>query len=265
MAKPFEYGAGSVVSADIAVPQHMEAVAFYSSVLGTGDHPLWREDLMNSRGTPIIGVGKRTPEYAHLPLQWMPHIQVADVAASVESALARGGRELMHSQDEGGTSEWAVLLDPDGAAFGLIPVVSPLDMPPPDPAQASDDTKPVGRISWLDLTVPDAEAARDFYEEVVGWSARDVQMEDAEGSYFDYAFSTSDGTSVAGVCHARGVNRDLPATWMIYLPVGDLVASLDRVAERSGEVIHTKLGGDGEHSYAVVRDPAGAYVGLVPG
>ena len=73
---------GGVLSADIAVPEHDREVRFYSSVLGTGENPLWREDLMNNLGMPIIGLGPRSAEYAHLPLQWMPHIQVADVAAS---------------------------------------------------------------------------------------------------------------------------------------------------------------------------------------
>jgi hypothetical protein len=83
---------------------------FYSRVLSTGESPLWREDLMNNRGMPIIGLGERIPEYAHLPLQWMPHIQVADVAASVERALDLGGSALMHGKDDDGKSQWAVLL-----------------------------------------------------------------------------------------------------------------------------------------------------------
>ena len=46
---------------------------------------------MNNRGIPIIGLGARSAEYADLPLQWMPHIQVADIALSVERALDLGG------------------------------------------------------------------------------------------------------------------------------------------------------------------------------
>jgi hypothetical protein len=68
---------GGVLSADIAVPEHEREVRFYARVLGTGAEPFWREDLMNNHGAPIIGLGERVPEYAQLPLQWMPHIQVA--------------------------------------------------------------------------------------------------------------------------------------------------------------------------------------------
>jgi len=253
--------AGGVLSADIAVPGHEGVVAFYSRVLSTGEAPLWRPDLMNNLGTPIIGVGERVEAYDHLPLQWMPHIQVTDVAASVGQALERGGHELMHHRDESGQSQWAVLRDPNGAAFGIIPTV-PLDLVP----QPGDSTSAegVGRISWLDLTVPDAVGTRDFYQAVVGWSSRGLEMEYEGGRYTDYVLSSSDGSAVAGVCHARGVNRGLPLAWMIYLPVGDLAESLRFVTEGGGEVVRSSAT-DSELAYAVIRDPAGAHLALVPG
>ncbi len=174
MNDPFVPRVGGILSADIAVPEHEREVRFYSRVLSTGENPLWREDLMNNLGMPIVGLGARSAEYAHLPLQWMPHIQVADVAVSVMRALDLGGSELMHAKDDDGKSQWAVLLDPNGAAFGIIPVVSAEAFPPTDGASAR-----VGRISWLDLTVSDASATRDFYRQVVDWSVQDVEMEDA--------------------------------------------------------------------------------------
>ncbi len=243
------------MSADIAVPEHERELRFYSSVLTTGNSPLWREDLTNSGGNPIIGLGERDPTYANLPLQWMPHIQVADVAASAERALDRGGRELMHHKNDLGQSQWAVLADPTGAAFGIIPVVAPEAVPPLEG----------GRIAWLDLTVADATETLDFYQDVVGWSAEDVQMKDAAGQYADYALCTPDGTAVAGICHARGVNEDLPPVWLICLPVGDLDESLSRAREEGGEVVDARKGSAADYTYAVVRDPVGVCLALVPG
>ncbi len=151
MSGPFAPRVGGVLSADIAVPEHEREVRFYSRVLSTGESPLWREDLMNNLGMPIIGLGARSTEHEMLPLQWMPHIQVADVAMSVERALGLGGSELMHGKDDDGTSQWAVLLDPNGAAFGIIPVVSAEEISPPDSAASRDPSAPVGHIAWLDL------------------------------------------------------------------------------------------------------------------
>ena len=258
-------GVGGVLSADIAVPEHEREARFYSRVLGTGESPLWREDLMNNLGMPIIGLGARSAEYAHLPLQWMPHIQVADVAASVGRALDLGGSELLHGKDDDGKSQWAVLLDPNEAAFGIVPVVSADAVPRPDDPESTDAAARMGHISWVDLTVPDASATRDFYRQVIGWSAQDVEMEDANGRYADYNMCGDDGAPVAGICHARGVNLGLPPVWMLYLPVGDLAESLRRVREGGGEVIKASRGGDGELAHAVVQDPVGACLALVPG
>jgi uncharacterized protein len=265
MTDPFFPRVGGILSADIAVPEHERETHFYSRVLSTGENPLWREDLMNNRGMPIIGLGPRSAKYVDFPLQWMPHIQVANVAASVERALDLGGSELMHGKDDDGTSQWAVLLDPNAAAFGIIPVVSAEQIPPTEGATLGDSGTGVGCISWLDLTVSDAPAIRDFYRQVVDWSVQDVEMEDAGERYADYNMFGDDGNPAAGVCHARGVNLGLPPIWMIYLPVGDLAESLRQVREGGGEIIKATRGTDGEYAYAVVQDPLGACLALVPG
>ena len=265
MSDAFVPRVGGILSADIAVPEHEREMRFYSHVLSTGENPLWREDLMNNLGMPVIGLGARSAEYAHLPLQWMPHIQVADVAASVERALDLEGSELMHAKDDDGKSQWAGLLDPNGAAFGIIPVVSAEAIPPTEGAASRDAAARAGCISWLDLTVSDASATRDFYRQVVDWSVQDVEMEDAGERYADYNMFGADGSPAAGVCHARGVNLGLPPIWMIYLPVGDLAESLRRVREGGGKVIKATRGTDGKYACAVVQDPVGAWLALVPG
>ena len=265
MSDRFVPRVGGILSADIAVPDHEREMRFYSRVLSTGENPFWREDLMNSRGMPIIGLGSRSAEHADLPLQWMPHIQVADVAASVERALDLSGSELMHGKDGDGRSQWAVLLDPNGAAFGIIPVVPAEALPPTEDVSSRDVPAPMGCISWLDLTVSDASATRDFYRQVVGWSVQDVEMEDASERYADYNMLGDDGNPAAGVCHARGANLGLPPTWMIYLPVGDLAESLRRVGEEGGKTIKATRGTDGQYAYAAVQDPVGACLALVAG
>ena len=171
----------------------------------------------------------------------------------------------MHGKGDDGDSQWAVLLDPNGAAFGIIPVV-PAEMIPSSPGIASSDAAPrVGCISWIDLTVSDASATRDFYRQVVGWSVQEVAREEASERYADYNTLGDDGNPAAGVCHARGANLGLPPVWMIYLPVGDLAESLRRVREEGGRIVKETSGADGGYAYAVVEDPVGATLALVPG
>lgn len=251
MRKTYFYGVGGVVSADIAVPDHQRELEFYSAVLTTGDAPLWHDDLMNNLGIPVIGLGARTPEYDKLPLQWMPHFQVADVAASAACAIDMGGNELWHSRTDDGQSQWAVLTDQVGAAFGVIPVV-------PGESVSAEPNERCGCISWLSLTVSDALASRDFYQRVVGWNARSIEDTDNERHPARFEMQADNGIAAAEIRQHSDSHQRIPPVWLIHLPVGDLVASLRRVVERGGEIITECT----DAGYAVVRDPVGVFVAL---
>ncbi len=254
MQKTFVHGVGGVLSADIAVPDHERELDFYSTILTTGDTPLWRDDLTNNLGTPVIGLGVRTPEYNTLPLQWMPHFQVADVAASAACAIEMGGKELWHSKSDDGQSQWAVLADQVGAAFGVIPVV-------PSESGSTGHNERLGCISWLSLTVPDAMSSRDFYRHVIGWNAKSVETEDGEGHFARFEMQRDNQIAAAEICQYRSEHQGIPSVWLIHIPVDDLVESLRRVSEGGGEVIKEYA----QAKYAVVRDPVGVYLALRAG
>ena len=116
-----------------------------------------------------------------------------------------------------------------------------------------------GSISWIDLTIDDAERLREFYERVVGWAAVPVEM----GGYSDYSMTPpSTDTPAAGICHARGVNADLPPQWLIYITVADLDAGIASCRALGGEILAGPRG-LGEHGrFCVIRDPAGAVAAL---
>ena len=116
----------------------------------------------------------------------------------------------------------------------------------------------VGTVGWIDLTVDDCETVRDFYEQVIGWHISSVSL----GGYDDYCVHPSaDADPVAGICHAKDANAQLPAEWLIYLKVADLEQSLQRCAQLGGEVL-AKRQQDDYGRIAVIRDPAGAACAL---
>ncbi len=117
----------------------------------------------------------------------------------------------------------------------------------------------VGTIGWIDLSVPDATSLRDFYQAVAGWTPTDVAM----GGYSDFCMAPMPGAApVAGICHARGANADLPAQWLIYITVADLDASIAQCKERGGQVLVGPNGPGGHGRMCVIRDPAGAVAAL---
>lgn len=120
-------------------------------------------------------------------------------------------------------------------------------------------TPRVGTIAWTDLTVPEATTVRESYAKVVGWHHEPVAM----GGYDDFnMLARPDGERVAGVCHARGSNADLPPMWLNYIVVADLDESMKACRDLGGSVIAGPKHMDDTSRYCVIRDPAGAVVAL---
>jgi predicted enzyme related to lactoylglutathione lyase len=151
----------------------------------------------------------------------------------------------MHGKGEDGQSQWAVLVDPMGAAFGVIPVVGA-------ESEAADQPENVGRISWLTLVASDVSSTCEFYEQVVGWS---TALADVDGGF---EMRRPDDVSAAEIRHADGDNAGIPGVWILSLPVDDLGESLRLVREGGGEIIK----GSTDAGHAVIRDPLGVYIGL---
>lgn len=119
--------------------------------------------------------------------------------------------------------------------------------------------KPVpGSIAWADITVPSARKLRDFYSRVIGWKAEEVPM----GGYSDYGMvPPGERMMVAGVCHARGTNADLPPVWLLYVVVRNLNRAA-KAAQRLGGKVTTPPRAMGGGKICVIRDPAGAHLAL---
>lgn len=116
----------------------------------------------------------------------------------------------------------------------------------------ADDT--MNPMAWCDLTVENAVELKDFYQGVMGWSPQGVDM----GGYEDFSMvSPFNGKDVAGICHEKGPNADMPAQWILYFMVEDLDASLAQVKAKGGEQI-TAIKTFGDSRYTVIKDPAGA-------
>mgnify|MGYP005706623399 CR=1 FL=1 len=122
-----------------------------------------------------------------------------------------------------------------------------------------NDKKTIGAIEWCDLTVNDAEKVRDFYCDVVGWKSEPVSM----GDYDDFNINLPDsGETLAGVCHARGSNANLPAQWLMYVRVEDADASAAKCASLGGKVLDGPRD-MGKMRFCVIQDPEGAVLALV--
>jgi len=126
---------------------------------------------------------------------------------------------------------------------------------------ADDAVKEIGEIVWVDLTIPNAAKVREFYQSVTGWKANEFKM----GEYSDYVIATPQNEqTVAGICHARGENANIPPQWMIYIKVRSLDESVAAAKRLGGEMLvgPKQFGGA---RFCVLRDPAGAAFAVIEG
>ena len=124
----------------------------------------------------------------------------------------------------------------------------------------------VGHILWTDLTVPDADGVRAFYEAVVGWTSEPIKMEDRT-DFSMMAPGNAPGKSgdeakcVAGICNKVGELANFPSQWLLYFGVADVDDSLAKCKELGGKQI-TDVVSMGDSKFCVIEDPAGAVCGL---
>jgi predicted enzyme related to lactoylglutathione lyase len=123
------------------------------------------------------------------------------------------------------------------------------------------DSYAQGTPSWIEHSSPDAEASREFYGELFGWSY-DVQPA-TDG--FPYALALVEGDQVAGLGGQFGGQVGGPASWGVYLAADDVDAVAARAEAAGGDVLvpPSDVGPAGRMAW--LRDPGGATVGLWQG
>ena len=110
--------------------------------------------------------------------------------------------------------------------------------------------------SWVDLMVPDPEAARAFYSGLFGW----VAEPNPDPQFGGYAVAQLDGKDVAGIgpLMAEGA----PAMWTVYIGTPDADATAAKVTAAGGRVIAPPMQVGPAGRMAVFQDPSGAVFGV---
>ena len=119
-----------------------------------------------------------------------------------------------------------------------------------------------GCFVWYELTTTDAEAAKAFYADVVGWSLRDASMPGAA-----YTLFTAGEVPVAGLTGLSAEARKMGAQprWTGYVGVDDVDATTDRLRRLGGTVYVPPTDVPDVSRFSVVADPQAATLALVKG
>lgn len=111
-----------------------------------------------------------------------------------------------------------------------------------------------GTPSWVDIGVPDIDAAATFYGELFGW---DVAESDPEAG--GYRIAHLRGRAVAGIGPQQNPG---PPMWTTYVSVADASASAAAVTDAGGQLLVPAMDVMGQGVMAVCTDPGGAAFSL---
>lgn len=207
------------------------AEAFYRKVIGWESKDAGIPDhsyTLFSAGPAMVGGLMPIPESARAAGArpgWIGYIGVDDVDAAAGRIKAEGG-VLHHAPDDiPGVGRFAVVADPQGAAFALFHGVGE----PPDAPIASEQP---GHIGWHELHAGDGVSAFAFYSRHFGWTKADALDMGPMGVY--QLFATA-GTTIGGMM-TKTPETPMPF-WLYYFNVDAIDAAIARTIESGGQVV----------------------------
>jgi len=115
-----------------------------------------------------------------------------------------------------------------------------------------------GTFYWNELHAHDAERARKFYADTIGWTFDPMPM--AEGG--TYWLAKAGGDMVGGIMELKGPElADMPEGWIAYLAVDDVDARADKAVKAGATLMRPIFDIPGIGRIAMLREPGGAGIG----
>tara|TARA_R110001599_G_scaffold162163_1_gene350869 strand:+ start:1477 stop:2265 length:789 start_codon:yes stop_codon:yes gene_type:complete len=112
-----------------------------------------------------------------------------------------------------------------------------------------------GDFIWYELLTPDQDAARAFYEKVVGWT-----IDKTADNEMDYRMINSASGPIAGSMTLSDAMQSAGANpcWLGYINVSDVDEVVEATAAAGGTIHMEPHDLDGVGRFAMVADPSGA-------
>jgi len=235
---------GRFVWHELITPDTDGAQAFYSKTLGWKTQA-WERDpsytMFLTSGGPLGGTVGKPSEAA----RWLPYIGTDRIEDTVDQARSLGARVLSDVTELPNGGKYAVLEDPQGAAFG---VYASSDGVAPEAAAG------VGEYSWHELATDDYRAAFEFYSALFGWEETGQhEMGGPLGVYFMFG---REGQAFGGMFTRT---PEIPGpSWLGYVRVKDIDKTVKSVTAAGGTLVSGPIEVPGGDLIAQFTDPQGA-------
>jgi predicted enzyme related to lactoylglutathione lyase len=227
---------------------------FYSHVVpwktedsGMPSYTLWISGKFRAGG--LMALPEDEP--SGTPPHWIIYIGTPDVDETVEAVEKLGGKVLKAASDIPSVGRFAVLSDPQGAAFAVF-------TPAPISGDGASPGGGVGDFTWHELATTDPDAAFNFYSELFGWSkgaSHDM------GEMGVYQLVSHGGQDVGGIYKAR--DNSTPPSWLSYVRVADATKAANAAKSAGGRILNGPMEVPGGSWIVSMLDPQGGAFAVV--
>jgi predicted enzyme related to lactoylglutathione lyase len=224
-----------------------QAESFYKQLFGWGTEtfkPGEIDYMMISSGGSTHGGFSKAMEGAPPP-HWLSHIHVENLDETIKRVENAGGKLAAGPFEMSEVGRVGILVDPQGAFLAAYQ--------PEGEGSASE-----GVFVWDELGTTDADGAQRFYEEVFGWTTKDMGEE-----YGGYRIFERGDARIGGLM--ANPEPSIPAAWTPYVGVEDTDATCARAKELGAEVVVEPMDVPNVGRFAILKDPQGAVFGIIKG
>ena len=124
---------------------------------------------------------------------------------------------------------------------------------PPPPAPWAH-----GHFHWNELRTRDAERAKKFYRDTIGWKFERTSTPDGRA----YWLAFDGDTCVAGLFPLEGSQFDcVPESWMSFLAVDDVDVRVAKAVKAGAKLVMPIFDVPGVGRIAMLMEPSGAGIG----
>ncbi|MGH9479384.1 MAG: VOC family protein, partial [Terriglobales bacterium] len=169
------------------------------------------------------------------------YVSTADVDGTATAAERLGGKVLKPPADIPNVGRFAVLADPQGAAFAIF-------KPGPTPEGGAPSTD----FSWHELATSDQQGALAFYSELFGWTRGPAHDMGPAGTY---QLIEHGGAQVGGVYKVMDASK--PPHWLTYIEVKSVDRAAAAAKAAGGRVTQGPMEVPGGSRIAQILDPQG--------
>jgi predicted enzyme related to lactoylglutathione lyase len=230
-----------------------KAQPFYGEVLGWKVQPFpmgadsYDMILAGETLDTMVG-GYAAPRSDGQPSHWIAYVSIEDVDETARAAAANGGKVVEAPYDAPGVGRMARITDPQGAALCLFKSAQ---------GDRPDAPAPRGHFFWNELHTTDPTGALTFYEKVVGFSHRSLDM----GPGGTYHILSRGGVDRGGV--TAHLPPGVAPHWLPYVAVDDVDGTIARARKLGATIPIPPEDIPGIGRFGVLQDPTGAVLAIM--